>query len=147
MMASRRLGRGKRLVSRRMIEVGLRLALALDPPVEDSASDTRLHMSFRVDLDIFRGPLDLLLYLVRKHEVEVAELPVAPIAEQFLEHLEVLQQIDVDLVGDFLDKPHEEGGLALSRYAASAALIGLILIIGWFFPSRPAKSERTEDAQ
>jgi segregation and condensation protein A len=60
-------------------------------------------MSFRVDLDIFRGPLDLLLYLVRKHEVEAADLPVAPIAEQFLEHLEVLQQIDVNAVGDFLE--------------------------------------------
>jgi segregation and condensation protein A len=60
-------------------------------------------MSFRVDLDIFRGPLDLLLYLVRKHEVEVTELPVARITEQYLEHLEVLREIDVNAVGDFLE--------------------------------------------
>jgi segregation and condensation protein A len=60
-------------------------------------------MNFRVDLDIFRGPLDLLLYLVRKHEVEIAELPIAPITEQFLEYLELLEQLDVNAVGDFLE--------------------------------------------
>jgi segregation and condensation protein A len=60
-------------------------------------------MDFRVDLEIFRGPLDLLLYLVRKHEVEIVDLPIAPIAEQFLEYLAVLQQIDVNAAGDFLD--------------------------------------------
>jgi segregation and condensation protein A len=60
-------------------------------------------MNFRVDLDLFRGPLDLLLYLVRKHEVEIGELPVAAIAEQYLEYLEVLERIDVNAVGDFLE--------------------------------------------
>jgi segregation and condensation protein A len=60
-------------------------------------------MNFLVDLDIFRGPLDLLLYLVRKHEVEITEIPVAPITDQFLEYLGVLEQLDVDGVGDFLD--------------------------------------------
>ena len=60
-------------------------------------------MDFRVQLDTFRGPLDLLLYLVRKHEVEVADLPIALITEQYLAHLEVLQTLDVNAVGDFLD--------------------------------------------
>jgi segregation and condensation protein A len=60
-------------------------------------------MEFRVDLEIFRGPLDLLLYLVRKHEVEIVELPIAPITEQFLEYLAILKQIDVNAVGDFLE--------------------------------------------
>ncbi|MCC7087276.1 MAG: segregation/condensation protein A [Pirellulales bacterium] len=60
-------------------------------------------MNFRVDLDVFRGPMDLLLFLVRKHEVEITEIPIAPIAEQFLQYLEVLQELDVDGVGDFLD--------------------------------------------
>jgi segregation and condensation protein A len=59
-------------------------------------------MDFRVDLDIFRGPLDLLLYLVRKHEVEIVEIPVATIAGQYLEYIEVLKELDVDSVGDFL---------------------------------------------
>lgn len=60
-------------------------------------------MNFRVDLDIFRGPMDLLLFLVRKHEVEITEIPIAPIAAQFLQYLEVLKELDVDGVGDFLD--------------------------------------------
>jgi segregation and condensation protein A len=60
-------------------------------------------MDFRVELDVFRGPLDLLLYLVRKHEVEITEIPIAPITEQFLEHLAVLQNLKVDDVGDFLE--------------------------------------------
>ncbi len=60
-------------------------------------------MNFRVELDIFRGPLDLLLYLVRKHEMEIADIRVSAIAEQFLAYLEVLQEIDIDAVGDFLE--------------------------------------------
>ncbi|MGC4005880.1 MAG: segregation/condensation protein A [Pirellulales bacterium] len=60
-------------------------------------------MAFQVELDVFRGPLDLLLYLVRKHEVEITDIPIAPIAEQFLLHIETLRALDVDLVGDFLD--------------------------------------------
>lgn len=60
-------------------------------------------MAFRVQLDNYSGPLDLLLYLVRKHEVDIGNLLVADIADQFLEHVGVLEQIDVDAVGDFLD--------------------------------------------
>jgi segregation and condensation protein A len=60
-------------------------------------------VAFRVQLDDFRGPLDLLLYLVRKHEVDIVELPVAEIAEQFLGYVEVLEQLDVNAVGEFLE--------------------------------------------
>lgn len=60
-------------------------------------------MDFRVDLDIFRGPLDLLLYLVRKHELDVIDIRIATVTEQFLEYIAILEQIDVDVVGDFLD--------------------------------------------
>ena len=60
-------------------------------------------MNFRVDLDIFRGPLDLLLYLVRKHEVEVTEIPVAAITEQFLGYLEVLVDLNVNDAADFIE--------------------------------------------
>jgi segregation and condensation protein A len=60
-------------------------------------------MDFRVQLDVYRGPLDLLLYLVRKHEVEIVDLPIAPITDQYLEYLAVIQQLDVNAVGDFLE--------------------------------------------
>lgn len=60
-------------------------------------------MNFRIDLDTYRGPLDLLLYLVRKHEIDVTDVPVALITEQFLDYLAVLEQLDVNAVGDFLE--------------------------------------------
>ena len=59
-------------------------------------------MTFRVDLDSFRGPLDLLLYLVRKHEVDILDIPIAAITDQFLAYLDVLKQIDVNAVSDFV---------------------------------------------
>src|SRR5438876_11842062 len=59
-------------------------------------------MDYQVDLDIFRGPLDLLLYLVKRHEVDIGEIPIARVAEQFLEYLQVIELIDVERAGDFL---------------------------------------------
>jgi segregation and condensation protein A len=60
-------------------------------------------MSFNVQIDIFRGPLDLLLYLVRKHEVAITDIPICAITDQYLAYMDVLQQLDVNAVGDFLD--------------------------------------------
>jgi segregation and condensation protein A len=60
-------------------------------------------MSFRVDLESFRGPLDLLLFLVRRHEIDVADIPIALVTDQYLQYLAVLEQIDVNAVGDFLE--------------------------------------------
>ena len=57
---------------------------------------------YKVSLDVFGGPMDLLLYLVRRNEVDIFELPLAKIAVQFLEFLEVLQFLDVDLAADFV---------------------------------------------
>ena len=60
-------------------------------------------MNFNVDLECFRGPMDLLLYLVRKHELDITDIPIAMITDQFLQHLAVLEALDVNAVGDFLD--------------------------------------------
>jgi len=60
-------------------------------------------MPFRVQLDDFHGPLDLLLYLVRKHELDVTDLPIAAVTDQYLEYIAVLEQVDVNAVGDFLE--------------------------------------------
>jgi segregation and condensation protein A len=59
-------------------------------------------LAYRVELEIFSGPLDLLLYLVRKNEVDVLDLPLARITEQFLDMLRVIEFIDLDLAGDFV---------------------------------------------
>jgi segregation and condensation protein A len=59
-------------------------------------------VDYRVNLDIFAGPLDLLLYLVRKDEVDIYDIPLAKITDQYLHYIEMLQTLDVDLAGDFL---------------------------------------------
>jgi segregation and condensation protein A len=59
-------------------------------------------MDYLVDLDNFRGPLDLLLYLVKRQEVDVCDIPIAQVTEQFLEYLRILELIDVERAGDFL---------------------------------------------
>ena len=58
--------------------------------------------NYRVQLDSFSGPMDLLLYLVRRNEVDIVRLPIAKITEQFLQFLDVLQLLDLDLIGDFI---------------------------------------------
>jgi segregation and condensation protein A len=60
-------------------------------------------MSFRVDLPAFRGPLDLLLFLVRRHELDLTNLALANLVNQFQDYLDILREIDVNLAGDFLD--------------------------------------------
>ena len=59
-------------------------------------------MEYQVSLSSFHGPLDLLLYLVKRNEVDVRDIPVAKVAAQFLEHLHIIQVIDVEWAGDFL---------------------------------------------
>ena len=59
-------------------------------------------MSFQVEVDQYRGPLDLLLHLVRRHEVEVAEVPLAVVVRQFLEEMQ-RHPASVDDVGEFLE--------------------------------------------
>src|SRR6266853_4065198 len=59
-------------------------------------------MDYQVDLDSFRGPLDLLLYLVKRNEIDICDIPIAKVAEQFRAYLELIQMIDVERAGDFL---------------------------------------------
>lgn len=57
---------------------------------------------YRVRLDQFSGPLDLLLHLIRRAEVDISEISVAQITDQYLEHVGQAESIDVDLAGEFL---------------------------------------------
>jgi segregation and condensation protein A len=59
-------------------------------------------MEYKVELPTFRGPLDLLLFLVKQNEVDLYDIPIAIITEQFLAYLNVLQDIDVEAAGEFL---------------------------------------------
>ena len=57
---------------------------------------------YRVQLEAYCGPLDLLLYLVRRQEVDLLDLPLAQLTAQFVEFVEVLQLLDLDLIGEFV---------------------------------------------
>ena len=59
-------------------------------------------MSYEVKLDIFEGPLDLLLYLIRKNELDIYNIPMALITEQYLAHLEMMKALNLDLAGEYL---------------------------------------------
>ena len=58
--------------------------------------------SYRVALDTYSGPLDLLLYLIRKNEVDIHDIPVALIAEQYQQYIEVMAAVNVNVAGEFL---------------------------------------------
>lgn len=57
---------------------------------------------YRVELDYFEGPVDLLLYLIRKNELSILDLKIATITTQFQEFLEVLEILDLDQIGEFV---------------------------------------------
>lgn len=59
-------------------------------------------LAFRVTLPNFEGPLDLLLHLIREHKVDIFDIPIALITEKYLETLEVMKQLDLDVAGEFI---------------------------------------------
>lgn len=61
-----------------------------------------MNTAFRLDLPVFAGPLDLLLHLVRKDDVDLAELPLAQVAEQYLAYLDAMPALDLDAAGEWL---------------------------------------------
>ncbi|MFW6133679.1 MAG: segregation and condensation protein A, partial [Planctomycetota bacterium] len=57
---------------------------------------------YRVQLDVYNGPLDLLLYLIRREEVDIHDIPIARITEQYLQYVNLLKALDPNLGGEFL---------------------------------------------
>jgi segregation and condensation protein A len=57
---------------------------------------------YEVKLSLFEGPLDLLLYLVNKAEVDIVQIPVAQITEQYLSYLDVMRELNIDLAAEYL---------------------------------------------
>ena len=75
---------------------GLAREVGLDAPSPDSADQ------YKIKLEIFEGPLDLLLYLIRKEEVSIYDIPIARITEQYLNYLRAMQELDIGVAGEFL---------------------------------------------
>jgi len=59
-------------------------------------------MSYRVKLEIFEGPLDLLLHLIKKDEVDIYDIPIARVTDQYLQYLELMQDMNLDVAGEYL---------------------------------------------
>ena len=58
--------------------------------------------AYKVKLDVFEGPLDLLLYLIRKNEVDIYDIPIAEITQQYLDMLKVMRILNLEIAGEFL---------------------------------------------
>jgi len=58
--------------------------------------------AYPVRLAVFEGPLDLLLHLIRTHELDICDIPIALVTRQYLEYLELMQELDLDVAGEFL---------------------------------------------
>jgi segregation and condensation protein A len=58
--------------------------------------------SYQVNLDVFEGPLDLLLHLVKKHELSILDIPIAFVTEKYLEYLDAMAGLDIDVAGEYL---------------------------------------------
>ena len=73
----------------------------MEPPSDASLfGDGR--QSYSIKLDKFEGPLDLLLHLIRKNELDIYDIPIALITRQYLEYLTLLKELNLEVAGDFL---------------------------------------------
>ena len=57
---------------------------------------------YKVDLEVFEGPLDLLLYLIRKDEIDIYDISIERITRQYLEYLDMMKMLDLDVAGEFI---------------------------------------------
>ncbi len=59
-------------------------------------------MNYKIHLEKFEGPLDLLLYLIKKNDIDVCDIPISTITDQYMEYIEMMKMLDLDVVGEFL---------------------------------------------
>src|SRR5262245_51091505 len=77
-------------------------AALAEAPERPGHEDEARRDDYRVKLEIFEGPLDLLLYLIKKDEIDIYDIPISHITEQYLAYLELMQELDIAVAGDFL---------------------------------------------
>ncbi|MCC6759527.1 MAG: segregation/condensation protein A [Candidatus Omnitrophica bacterium] len=59
-------------------------------------------MSYKIKLDIFEGPLDLLLFLIKKNDIDICNIPIVKVTDQYIEYIEMMKMLDLEVVGEFL---------------------------------------------
>ena len=57
---------------------------------------------WKVDLEVFEGPLDLLLYLIRREELDIYDIPIGRITEQYMAYLDLMRSLNLDVAGEFI---------------------------------------------
>lgn len=67
-----------------------------------STEPEQLELPLKVKLESFEGPLDLLLFLIKKNEIDIYDIPIAVITQQYLEYLEMMKNLNLDVAGEFL---------------------------------------------
>ena len=91
------------LVTPEVSRPGLDRATAWDPDrLPPELEYFRDSVAYQVQLESFEGPLDLLLYLIQKDQLDIYDIPIASITDQYLQYLEVIQMLSLDTAGDFL---------------------------------------------
>ena len=61
-----------------------------------------MESDYKVKLEVFEGPLDLLLYLIKKEEVDIYDIPIERITNQYMEYLTLMQMLNLEVAGEFL---------------------------------------------
>jgi len=70
--------------------------------IEDKGFRWFDNMTYQIKLDVFEGPLDLLLYLIRKNEIDIYDIPISLITGQYMEYVETMKSLNLDLAGEYL---------------------------------------------
>jgi segregation and condensation protein A len=68
----------------------------------EQTTDNEQETNYAIKLDIFEGPLDLLLYLIKKNEIDIYNIPIALVTEQYLQYLKMIKALNLDLAGEYL---------------------------------------------
>ncbi len=113
-------------------------------PQDEGKGQAAAGEGFRVALPAFEGPLDLLLHLIREHRVDILDIPLALITEKYLEHLEKMREIDLDIAGETADPRAELATRLLNyqKYRAAAEQLGHQDVLGRDVFVRPVRMEQ-----
>ena len=72
----------------------------MDNPIEEK--EESFSSNYSVKLKVFEGPLDLLLFLIRRNEVDIYDIPISLVTRQYLEYIELMKSLDLEIAGEFI---------------------------------------------
>jgi segregation and condensation protein A len=75
---------------------------AVRVPVPEDVESTLPEDAPKITLPVFEGPLDLLLYLIRRDQIDIHDIPIAPITRQYMEYLDLMKELNLDVAGEFM---------------------------------------------